>query len=90
MSPFVPSVPGERKVNLSPVKGEKEEEIEEPEGVQAIPGKTSAALYWPFRWANYPENYREVLVPVFQQTCVGYIIGEEVCPTTGTPHLQDT
>lgn len=49
----------------------------------------SPAKNWTMRWSNYPENWKDLIVPDFQRGgCVGYIIGEEICPTTGTPHLQ--
>lgn len=50
----------------------------------------SGAKYWTFRWSNYPEDWKDgKIVPDFMQGgCVGYVIGEEICPTTGTPHLQ--
>lgn len=50
----------------------------------------SGCKYWIFRWSNYPDNWKDdKIVPDFMQGgCIGYIIGEEICPTTGTPHLQ--
>jgi len=40
---------------------------------------------WVFTWNNYPENYKEILADLSAK----YLIcGEEIAPTTGTPHLQ--
>lgn len=40
-----------------------------------------------FTWNNYPENAKELLVNYFHD-CRYMIIGYEVAPTTGCPHLQ--
>lgn len=60
------------------------------EGMQDSPCKQgSAAKRWTLRWSNYPSGWKELIVPEFQDHgCVGYVIGEEICPSTGTPHLQ--
>jgi len=52
--------------------------------------RPSPAKSWIFTWNNYPENWKEILVPGFQgsSNVTGYIAGKEVAPTTGTPHLQ--
>ncbi len=48
----------------------------------------SAALAWPFTFNNYPEDWKETLVPKFQNPRVhGGIIGVEV-GEEGTNHLQ--
>jgi len=40
---------------------------------------------WVFTWNNYPENYQEILYILKAKFL---ICGEEIAPTTGTPHLQ--
>lgn len=51
--------------------------------------RISPAKKWIFRWSNYPNDWKEVLVPGFQKIEGStWGVGEEVCPTTGTPHLQ--
>lgn len=43
------------------------------------------ARRWPFTWNNYPRDWKEKL----KLAKYAYVIaGEEVCETTGTPHLQ--
>lgn len=42
---------------------------------------------WCFTWNNYPENYLALLAQGFE-ALDKYAIGEEICPTTGTPHIQ--
>lgn len=42
-----------------------------------------------FRWSNYPSNWEAVLEPM-SHDCKQYAWQEEVCPTTGTPHIQGT
>lgn len=39
-----------------------------------------------FVWNNYPENYLDLMDPVFGK--LKWVAGQEVAPTTGTPHLQ--
>lgn len=59
-------------------------ECKSPPGPQGSPAKN-----WTLRWSNYPSNWKDIIVPEFQSHgCLGYCIGEEICPTTGTPHLQ--
>ena len=59
-----------------------------------LPGLTenrpNPALGWCFTWCNYPEDWKEILVPGFQdcEWVAGYIVGREIAPSTGTPHLQ--
>lgn len=51
----------------------------------APPDDTGRYRNWVFVWNNYPDDYRLFLDAVVAR----YIIaGEEVAPTTGTPHLQ--
>ncbi len=54
----------------------------------AKPKQCSPCKNWCFTWSNYPSDWKEVIVPKFREKSIGYIIGEEVCPTTGTQHLQ--
>lgn len=42
---------------------------------------------WVFTWNNYPANWQEYFLKV-QDTLVQFVAGEEVAPTTGTPHIQ--
>lgn len=49
----------------------------------------SACVNWTLRWSNYPDNWKDLIVPDFKSNgCIGYVLGEEICPTTGTPHIQ--
>ncbi len=51
------------------------------------PKQIAPAKKWCFTYNNPIEDWKTVLVPKFQE--IGdYIIGEEICPSTGTPHLQ--
>lgn len=44
---------------------------------------------WNFTWNNYPQNFEELLLERLGPSSIKYIImGREVCPTTGTPHIQ--
>lgn len=42
---------------------------------------------WIFTYNNYPDDWRSSIVPVLEEAGL-YHIGEEIAPTTGTPHLQ--
>lgn len=45
------------------------------------------AFHWTLTWNNYPKNWNDFFndrKPLIEKICVG----EEICPTTGTPHLQ--
>lgn len=42
---------------------------------------------WFFTWNNYPENYLEILEPVFNVLCKRYKFQQEI-GESGTPHLQ--
>ena len=56
-----------------------------------VKGKqASPALSWIFTWCNYPEDWHSSIVPQFQDhaNIKGFVAGKEICPTTGTPHLQ--
>ena len=43
---------------------------------------------WFFTFNNYNEQDIIRLKMRFQSLCKWYIFGEEICPSTGTPHLQ--
>lgn len=61
-----------------------------------LEGKDLKHRDWNFTWNNYPEDYAEQLMSKLSKPrrtggdCpMKYIImGKEVCPTTGTPHIQ--
>ncbi|AXH74447.1 MAG: putative viral replication protein [Cressdnaviricota sp.] len=46
---------------------------------------TSRSRKYVFTWNNYPADYKESLDPI---SCIYIVAGEEVAPTTLTPHLQ--
>lgn len=48
--------------------------------------RPAGAKRWPFTWNNYPENWVEQMAPALDGT--QWIGGHEICPTTGTPHIQ--
>jgi len=55
------------------------------------PAKTkqiSPALRWGFVLNNYTEDDINSIVPKFQENCKIACFSKEICPTTGTPHLQ--
>lgn len=54
-----------------------------PSPVRIVPSK-----YWVFRLSNYTIEDMETLETKFLALNAKYIFGEEICPTTGTPHLQ--
>ena len=71
-----------------------------PDG--SIPGNTKAGIEppvkckekrgygskrWIWTWVNYPTNWMALLAPVFE-SCEGWIGGYEICPRTGSPHIQ--
>lgn len=45
-----------------------------------------AAKRWPFTWNNYKENWMALMAPGLEGC--KWIVGHEICPSTGTPHLQ--
>ena len=46
------------------------------------------ALYWCFTYSNYSVSGLDTIISTFCSKCSKYIVGEEIAPTTGTPHLQ--
>lgn len=50
-------------------------------------GQIPTSKRWLFTWFNYPKDWRSTVSP-FLRKKGAYVIGEEVCPTTGRPHLQ--
>lgn len=67
--------------NSPPKKVQKTSEKEESDVK-----RPSGAKKWTFTWNNYPEDWMAQLAPVFEGC--QWIAGEEVAPTTGTPHIQ--
>lgn len=59
----------------------------DPETYKATKTQQNKQVAWCFTWHNYPENWQEHFVSL-RGILEGYIIGEEVCPHTGRPHLQ--
>lgn len=55
-------------------------------GLSEAPGNSHQEMGWFFTWNNYPENAGELLSlwPEMKTT----VVGKEVAPETGTPHLQ--
>jgi len=51
------------------------------------PKRISAAKRWVFTLCNYTEDEMALLAPKLEGLGK-FIWGEEICPTTGTPHLQ--
>ena len=65
--------------------------LDPPRYKESLPMKRpNPALSWIFTWNNYPEDWKSILVPGFQNNAnvKGYIAGKEIAPTSGTPHLQ--
>lgn len=50
--------------------------------------RISASRRWCFTLNNYTEKDMVALVEKFKGFDLHYIVGKEVCPSTGTPHLQ--
>jgi len=50
-----------------------------------VPNDNTRSRGWLFTWNNYPDTYRDTLDEL---ECRYVCAGEEVAPTTGTPHLQ--
>lgn len=49
--------------------------------------QVNPAVKWCFTWNNYPEDWKEIIVPKFQSLCHGWVAGLEV-GELGTPHVQ--
>lgn len=73
----VPGVPRPGNTSTGREEGKKEKKKQ-----------VSPAKHWHFTWNNYPENWKDLVVPEFQRFGLSYVVGVEVAPTTGTPHLQ--
>lgn len=43
---------------------------------------------WCFTCNNYEDHWIEIIERALQQICEKFIFQEEICPNTGTPHLQ--
>jgi len=43
---------------------------------------------WCFTFNNYPINFRSIMDSTLTKYCRMWVYGEEIAPTTGTPHLQ--
>jgi len=50
--------------------------------------KISPGNYWFGTWNNYSDDYLDLFDPKFSKYEMLWIIGEEICPTTGTPHIH--
>lgn len=74
MSDVAPEVPG--GVTISPPQDPTQKSAKRP----------NAAKRWCFTWFNYPENWKDLLAPGIQGS--KWTAGYEICPETGTPHLQ--
>ena len=48
--------------------------------------RVDPAKYWCFTWFDYPEDYAQILNGLKKAEKI--IAGEELCPTSGKPHLQ--
>lgn len=48
-------------------------------------GQPNPAKRWCFTWHDYPDDWNKQLQ---RPTVAGYIVGREICPTTGRKHLQ--
>lgn len=71
--------------NAKNAKIAKVDQSEETEPTITL--KEYNAWHWTLRWANYPRNWQDFFndrKSIIEKCC----IGEEKCPTTGTPHLQ--
>jgi len=51
----------------------------------SAPRRNAQYRNWLFTWNNYPPDYRSILDGI---SCTYICAGEEVAPTSGTPHLQ--
>lgn len=50
--------------------------------------KNKRANGWHIRWSNYTEDNYFKLVEWCEKECIYWCLGREICPTTGTPHIQ--
>lgn len=54
----------------------------------SVKKQISPGYRWLFTWNNYPDNWKDIILKAIVPNNWEYAIGEEICPTTGTPHLQ--
>ena len=47
----------------------------------------NSGKHWCFTYNNYPEDWESIMAPWLREN-TSFIVGIEVAPTTGTPHLQ--
>lgn len=50
--------------------------------------RVSPAKIWCMTWNNYDEESVVVLMVLLKELRADFVIGREVAPTTGTPHIQ--
>lgn len=50
--------------------------------------QVNAMKKWCFTFNNYPSDYHTIIDPILTKFCKMWVYGEEIAPTTGTPHLQ--
>lgn len=55
---------------------------------QKKPAVSKTSRYWCFTWNNYSVEEFDKLLTYEPDICKHIVIGREVCPTTGTPHIQ--
>ena len=68
--------------------GDQEEPEEPPTKKRKVDAKKIApAKYWVFTMFNPPEDW-QTIIQKSEKFLDGYICGYELCPETGTPHIQ--
>lgn len=50
--------------------------------------RLNAGIHWCFTWFQFDEQKRALFMQDVLKNCEKYIIGDEIAPTTGRPHLQ--
>lgn len=75
--PEIPGIRGEEVDSCSSVKS----------NISKVKITKQTAFHWVLTWANYPCNWKDFFEKV-RPLIEKLYIGEEICPTTGTPHLQ--
>ncbi len=84
MSELAPVAPGGGYTK--PPLDDSDEEENLPKKAKVDVKRPSGSKKWAFTWHNYPENWMALLAPVFEGSA--WIGGYEICPNTGTPHIQ--